>query len=403
MQGINIVGVQFRRAGKIYDFAAGDIECKVGDQVVVDSERGPSLAKVCVVRYHNPQEKLHKKLKPILRKATFKEVSKAPRQTPEEVTSFTKEKVEKLELDMRVLKSEVQFGGSKVIVYFVAPGRVDFRELVKELASGLKARVELKQVGARDETKLLGGIGICGREYCCSSFLREFVPVSIRMAKNQNLALNPSKVSGGCGRLLCCLTYENDAYTHLRQILPPKGTKIKIIDTSEAAIVIKADLLNQLLQVELENGQQKTLKLSEAEIIDRSHLPSDHDDSEAEAAEFSDHEMEKWGEDLDLEALESQIGLTHQDYEDSETDMDLNPSTGGQSQRSASGQMNQKPSVSNQDKINVMQKHGQNNNRKWRDHNNSSNKKPRNHKWQNSKKSSRNFRKNDDGSGPNKK
>ena len=120
---------------------------------------------------------------------------------------------------MRIINIEVQFGGNKVIVYFSAPGRVDFRELVKELASGLKTRVELKQVGARDEAKLTGGLGICGREFCCSSWLREFVPVSIKMAKNQNLALNPNKVSGGCGRLLCCLTYEDETYSELRQKL----------------------------------------------------------------------------------------------------------------------------------------------------------------------------------------
>jgi cell fate regulator YaaT (PSP1 superfamily) len=121
-------------------------------------------------------------------------------------------RVESFKLDMRIMKAEAQMGGNKVIVYFSSPGRVDFRDLVKDLAGALRSRVELKQVGARDEAKLVGGLGICGREYCCSSFLRDFVPVSIKMAKNQNLALNPSKVSGGCGRLLCCLTYENDAY-----------------------------------------------------------------------------------------------------------------------------------------------------------------------------------------------
>ena len=179
---------------------------------------------------------------------------------------------------------------------------MDFRDLVKDLATGLKARVELKQVGARDEAKLVGGLGICGREFCCSSFLREFVPVSIKMAKNQNLALNPAKVSGGCGRLLCCLTYENDIYTELRKTLPSKGVKVRVLDDGAVGTVLKTDYLNQLLTVsivsELGEGKILNVLLKNVEVLDKhaaavAQEPEDVDMSEAEA----------WGEDLDIGAL----------------------------------------------------------------------------------------------------
>jgi cell fate regulator YaaT (PSP1 superfamily) len=299
MHGFNVVGVQFHRAGRIYDFLAGDVDCKVGDQVLVDSERGPSLALVKSIKFFGPKEYSARQLKPILRKATSKEVQKNHRYEPQEITDFAKHKIMELGLDMRVLQGDVQFGGSKIVIYFIAPGRVDFRELVKELAGGLKARVELKQVGARDETKILGGIGICGREYCCSSFLREFVPVSIRMAKNQNLALNPGKVSGGCGRLLCCLTYEDKTYSLLRQTLPPRGARVRILSTEEEGLVLKSDLLNQEVLVETKEGPVGC-KAHEVEVLDRPSTGEDWNQSE---------DKEEWGEDLDLEALETQLGI----------------------------------------------------------------------------------------------
>jgi len=298
MQGINVVGVQFRRAGKIYDFSCGDLELSVGDQVVVDSERGFAVAKVAAVRFHNPAQKTKKKLQPILRKAGEKELSRSSRISPEDVLAFTKEKIWDLKLQMKLLKAEIQFGGSKIVIYFSAPGRVDFRTLVKELASGLKARVELKQVGARDETKLLGGIGVCGREYCCSSFLREFVPVSIRMAKNQNLAINPSKVSGGCGRLLCCLTYENDVYTYLRQQLPPKGARVKLTGQDTKVFVLKSDFLNQKLLVEMPDGKHVTLSVGDVEYTAAPQK------AEPMISEEDTNAAESWSKEDEIPALE---------------------------------------------------------------------------------------------------
>lgn len=284
MSGVNIVGVQFRRAGKIYDFDAGDFRLSIGDRVVVETERGPSLAEVKRVSYSDEEDQ---SLKPIVRLASRKDQEVSGRLTPEHAERFTKERIKSLDLEMRVINVEIQFGGNKAIVYFSAPGRVDFRELVKELAGGLKTRVELKQVGSRDEAKLSGGIGICGREFCCSSFLREFVPVSIKMAKNQNLALNPSKVSGGCGRLLCCLTYEDETYSALRQNLLPKGARVRLAD-GLIGDVIRGDILNQTMLIELDTGEQRTVPLLELEVVDARHASSETDD---------------WGSDLDFGSL----------------------------------------------------------------------------------------------------
>jgi cell fate regulator YaaT (PSP1 superfamily) len=293
MSYVNVVGVQFRRAGKVYDFDAADYSLRIGDSVVVETERGPSLAEVARVKYVPVESLKEGSLKRIMRVASAKDIGNQTRMTPEEAVSICGNRVRSLGLDMRILQAEVQFSGNKIILYFNSPGRVDFRDLVKDLAGALRARVELKQVGSRDEAKLIGGLGICGREFCCSSFLREFVPVSIKMAKNQNLALNPTKISGGCGRLLCCLTYEDETYTALRKLLPPRGTRIKTSD-ERYGDVLKADFLNQLLLVEFEDGTQSNVKIKDAEIVER------------KAGVVED----EWADDIDLDALS---GLQDQD------------------------------------------------------------------------------------------
>jgi cell fate regulator YaaT (PSP1 superfamily) len=293
MSYVNVVGVQFRRAGKVYDFDAADYSLRIGDSVVVETERGPSLAEVARVKYVPAESVKDGSLKRIMRVASAKDIGNQTRMTPEEAVSISGSRVRSLGLDMRILQAEVQFSGNKIILYFNSPGRVDFRDLVKDLAGALRARVELKQVGSRDEAKLIGGLGICGREFCCSSFLREFVPVSIKMAKNQNLALNPTKISGGCGRLLCCLTYEDETYTALRKLLPPRGTRIKTSD-ERYGDVLKADFLNQLLLVEFEDGTQSNVKIKDAEIVER------------KAGVVED----EWADDIDLDALS---GLQDQD------------------------------------------------------------------------------------------
>ena len=286
--GLNIIGVQFIRAGKIYDFDGKDMEVRIGDQVVVETERGPAMATVVRLKFDEGNSK-ERVLKPVLRKASDKDLEESKHLTDKKVMNITRDKVKELNLDMRLLTSEVSLGGNKVTIYFTAPGRVDFRELVKSLASKLRARVELKQVGARDEAKILGGIGICGREFCCSTFLREFVPVSIKMAKNQNLALKPTKVSGGCGRLLCCLTYENDLYSELRTKMPPLKSRV-VYDGDLQGDVIKTDLLNQMVVIEDAQGQQVSKKVAEITIIGgpQRHIQTDEDE---------------WAGDLDLEEL----------------------------------------------------------------------------------------------------
>lgn len=302
MSTVNVVGVQFRRAGKIYHFSAGEFDVRVGDEVVVDTDRGPSLAEVTVLKLVDRSEVGEQDLKPIIRKATQKDLEPAGKLTPEYVESFARDALKRHNLDIRILKAEILLGGNKITVYFSAPGRVDFRELVKDLATGLYARVELKQVGARDEAKLVGGIGICGREFCCSSFLREFVPVSIKMAKNQNLALNPSKVSGGCGRLLCCLTYENDVYSELRRQMPGKGAKVRLIEEGIVATVIKSDIINQLVMVISDAGITQTLPVAQLEMLDKVTRGT------PEAAPEVPSEAEAWAEDIDLEDLGFEAG-----------------------------------------------------------------------------------------------
>ncbi len=314
MNTVNVVGVQFRRAGKIYHFTAGEFDVRVGDEVVVDTDRGPSLAEVAVLKLVDRSEVGDQELKPIIRKASQKDLEPAGKLTPDYVEKFAREALKRHDLNIRILKAEILLGGNKVVVYFSAPGRVDFRELVKDLATGLYARVELKQVGARDEAKLVGGIGICGREFCCSSFLREFVPVSIKMAKNQNLALNPTKVSGGCGRLLCCLTYENDTYSELRRVMPGKGAKVRVIEDGLVATVVKSDLINQLVMIISDAGNMQTLPVSQLEVLDKGGRSGGGGVSgsggakgdKGEKGEKRDEEMaeaEIWAEDINLEEL----------------------------------------------------------------------------------------------------
>ena len=290
----NVVGVQFRRAGKIYDFLPGDMSLRVGDNVVVDTDRGATLARVVRVDLHESGVRDSAQLKPVIRIASERDLEETGQFTEEQAMNIARARVESMKLDMRIMKIESQMGGNKVTVYFSSPGRVDFRDLVKDMAGALRARVELKQVGARDEAKLVGGVGICGREYCCSSFLRDFVPVSIKMAKNQNLALNPNKVSGGCGRLLCCLTYENDAYVDLRRRLPALKSRVRVLPDGDSGNVIKTDILNQMVVFETADGRLISAKVSEIEVVERSQAPQ---------KDAMDSEADVWAEDIDLGLL----------------------------------------------------------------------------------------------------
>jgi cell fate regulator YaaT (PSP1 superfamily) len=294
MTFMNVVGVQFNRAGKIFDFLPGDLLLAIGDQVVVDTDRGSSVAKVVRVELKHGDSIDKMQVKPVMRMANDSDKEDVGSMPEAQVLEIARGRIDAFKVDMKIMKAELQMRGNKITLYFSSPGRIDFRDLVKDLAGALRARVELKQVGARDEAKLVGGLGICGREYCCSSFLRDFVPVSIKMAKNQNLALNPNKVSGGCGRLLCCLTYENDAYTDLRRRLPPLRTRVRMLPDGDSGNITKTDILNQMVIFETDDGRLLTAKVTEVEILERSkETPKDSIDSEADV----------WAESIDLDLL----------------------------------------------------------------------------------------------------
>ena len=222
---IKVIGVRFRTAGKIYFFSPGGLELKAGDKVIVETTRGVEFGSVVTGIKEVPDDQISQPLKPVIRIATQDDVRREAKNREKEKEAFKicQEKIRKHGLEMKLIDAEYTFDNNKVLFYFTADGRIDFRELVKDLASVFRTRIELRQIGVRDETKIRGGIGICGRPLCCHTYLTEFAPVSIKMAKEQNLSLNPTKISGVCGRLMCCLTNEEETYEELNSHLPSIG------------------------------------------------------------------------------------------------------------------------------------------------------------------------------------
>ena len=222
---IKVIGVRFRTAGKIYFFSPGGLELKAGDKVIVETARGVEFGSVVTGIKEVPDDQISQPLKPVIRIATQDDVRREAQNREKEKEAFKicQEKIRKHGLEMKLIDAEYTFDNNKVLFYFTADGRIDFRELVKDLASVFRTRIELRQIGVRDETKIRGGIGICGRPLCCHTYLTEFAPVSIKMAKEQNLSLNPTKISGVCGRLMCCLTNEEETYEELNSHLPSIG------------------------------------------------------------------------------------------------------------------------------------------------------------------------------------
>ena len=222
---IKVIGVRFRTAGKIYFFSPGGLELKAGDKVIVETARGVEFGSVVTGIKEVPDDQISQPLKPVIRIATHDDVRREAKNREKEKDAFKicQEKIRKHGLEMKLIDAEYTFDNNKVLFYFTADGRIDFRELVKDLASVFRTRIELRQIGVRDETKIRGGIGICGRPLCCHTYLTEFAPVSIKMAKEQNLSLNPTKISGVCGRLMCCLTNEEETYEELNSHLPSIG------------------------------------------------------------------------------------------------------------------------------------------------------------------------------------
>ena len=260
-----IIGVRFRAAGKVYYFDPLDLEISRGTHVIVQTMRGVEYGtSVCAPR-EIEEEKVPKPLKTVMRLATEKddEQERENRSREKEAFDICLQKIRKHELPMKLIGAEYTFDRNKLLFYFTADGRVDFRELVKDLAAVFRTRIELRQVGVRDETKMLGGIGICGRALCCHSYLSDFVPVSIKMAKEQNLSLNPSKISGVCGRLMCCLKNEEDIYEELNRKLPGQGDLVETADGLKGE-VSQVNILRQKVKVLVEEGDERELKEYEA-------------------------------------------------------------------------------------------------------------------------------------------
>ena len=264
-----VIGVRFRTAGKIYFFSPGKFEVKRGDQVIVETARGVEFGNVVMGPKEVKDEEITQPLKTVIRLATEddRRVEEKNRKKEKEAFQICLEKIHKHELEMKLIDAEYTFDNNKVLFYFTADGRIDFRELVKDLAAVFRTRIELRQIGVRDETKIRGGSGICGRELCCHTYLSEFAPVSIKMAKEQNLSLNPTKISGVCGRLMCCLTNEEETYEELNNNLPSVGESVTTPEGLKGEVQ-SLSVLRQLVRVivTLDNDEKEIREYPAADL-----------------------------------------------------------------------------------------------------------------------------------------
>ena len=253
---IKVVGVRFKSAGKVYYFDPDNIDVALGDHVIVETARGLEFGTITMDLTEIKQEEVVQPLKKIVRIADAADIKRHEENERKKARALKQcqEKINKHHLEMKLIDVEYTFDNNKIIFYFTADGRVDFRELVKDLAGVFKMRIELRQIGVRDEAKMLGGIGSCGKSLCCSTWLSDFEPVSIKMAKVQNLSLNPTKISGICGRLMCCLKYENDVYMELRKGMPDNGEKVKTRDGMGK--VVETNILESKVKVRLYTGEK---------------------------------------------------------------------------------------------------------------------------------------------------
>ena len=293
---IKVIGVRFRTAGKIYFFDPVKFQVKRGDHVIVETARGIEFGTVVSEPGMVESDKVVQPLKPVLRIANKRDMEQEAANKAKEKEAFKicQEKIRKHGLEMKLIDAEYTFDNNKVLFYFTADGRIDFRELVKDLASVFKTRIELRQIGVRDETKIVGGIGICGRALCCHSYLSDFVPVSIKMAKEQNLSLNPSKISGVCGRLMCCLKNEQETYEELNRRLPNLGDYVTTDDGLKGEVQ-SVNVLRQLVKVVVDIGDEKEIREYE---VDRLRFKKRH--GKKEKLELSKEEMKE------LERLEKE-------------------------------------------------------------------------------------------------
>ena len=275
-----IIGVRFKPVGKTYYFDPLDFEINKDDKVIVETSRGTEYGTVVIGRKRIDDKELSKPVKPIVRPASEEDHERYRENKRKEKEAFDicAEKIKRHGLEMKLIEVEYTFDGSKILFYFTADGRVDFRELVKDLAMVFRTRIELRQIGVRDESKTIGSIGVCGRSLCCSKFLGEFAPVSIKMAKEQGLSLNPSKISGACGRLMCCLKYEQDTYEELLKKLPHQGSIVKTPDGS--GMVESVNVLKEKVKVSVGEEKERTIKeydASEVKVLKNARRREDED------------------------------------------------------------------------------------------------------------------------------
>lgn len=291
-----VIGVRFRSAGKVYFFDPGRFDIKRGDHVIVETARGIEFGTVVGGIREVEDDKVVQPLKPVIRIANQRDIEQEEgnKQKEKEAYRICQEKIQKHGLEMRLIDAEYTFDNNKVLFYFTADGRIDFRELVKDLAAVFKTRIELRQIGVRDETKIMGGMGICGRPLCCSTYLSDFIPVSIKMAKEQNLSLNPTKISGVCGRLMCCLKHEQETYEELNRKLPGIGDYVTTEDGLKGEVQ-SVNVLRQLVKVVVDVGDEKEIREYEA---DKLHFRKKH--GKKDRVDLSKEEMRE------LELLEKQ-------------------------------------------------------------------------------------------------
>lgn len=306
---VKIIGVRFRTAGKIYFFDPAKFPIKRGDHVIVETARGVEYGTVVGDPRMVEDDKVVQPLKPVLRVATKRDDEQEANNKLKEKDAFKicLEKIKKHNLEMKLIDAEYTFDNNKVLFYFTADGRIDFRELVKDLASVFKTRIELRQIGVRDETKILGGIGICGRPLCCHSHLSEFVPVSIKMAKEQNSSLNPTKISGVCGRLMCCLKHEEETYEYLNKTLPNVGDFVTTEDGLKGE-VHSVNVLRQLVKVIVQIDDEKEIREYKVEQL---RFKRRHKKEKREG--MSDEELRELKELEKLEKQEKQDGKSKLD------------------------------------------------------------------------------------------
>ncbi len=308
-----IVGVRFRKPGKVYFFDPGYIQLKLNDKVIVETSLGEDIGEVVINKREMPDQKVPAELKRIIRLANNRDIKRMEENSAKEKKALEvcKKKIKEHKLDMNLIDVEYKFDNSKIIFYFTSDGRVDFRELVKDLAAIYKTRIELRQIGVRDEVRKIGGNGVCGRELCCCSFLNNFDIVSIKMAKEQSISLNPSKISGNCGRLMCCLKYEQEAYEEKIKRLPKVGSIVKTEDGE--GVIAGIEVLKEVLKVQFKKDDLTTYKNYKASDVKVLKNATNKED------DYNSEDIENIKELKKLEALEredkkKQENQTDEDY-----------------------------------------------------------------------------------------